>query len=181
MNITKIFGKRWSPGPELIIGKNISTPPTLKIDLSDHPFIKDNIFSFDVSFSSRGIPIGIVAQYCEHHNMSYISQSTNNNPWNHSLTARNRTSVWILILVRKESTTVQHILEAVSIQQLTPKCIKVHVITAHKDKNIVRTNIQSNICINNTYPGIWVQTNYSSLKTYNIRSHWRCIQESSPI
>ena len=27
------FGKGWSPGSELMLGKNISTLPTLKIDL----------------------------------------------------------------------------------------------------------------------------------------------------
>ena len=38
------FVKGRSPGSELMIGTNISTLPTLKIDLSDHPFINDDIF-----------------------------------------------------------------------------------------------------------------------------------------
>ena len=76
--------------------KNISTLPTLKIDLSDYPFIKDDIFGVNVSFTPRGTPIGIVTQYCEYHNMSYISQSTNNSPWNNTLPSRNRTNFWIL-------------------------------------------------------------------------------------
>ena len=54
--------------------KNISTLPTLKIDLSDHPFIKDNIFEVNVNFPPRGITIVIVTQNCEHHNISYISK-----------------------------------------------------------------------------------------------------------
>ena len=38
------FGKRWSPGSELITGANFSTLPTVKIDPSYHPFIKDDLF-----------------------------------------------------------------------------------------------------------------------------------------
>ena len=38
------FGKGWSPGSELMIGKNTYTLPTLKIDLSDNLFIKGDIF-----------------------------------------------------------------------------------------------------------------------------------------
>ena len=44
------FGKGFSPGSELLLGTNISTPPTLKIDLSDHPFIRYDIFEGNVSF-----------------------------------------------------------------------------------------------------------------------------------
>ena len=55
-------------------GTNTSTLTTLKIDLSDHPFIKYDIFEVNVNLSLRGTPIGIVAQYYEHHNMLYIYQ-----------------------------------------------------------------------------------------------------------
>ena len=57
-----------------MLGRNISTLPTLKIDLSDHPFIQDDIFEGNYNFPPREIPIGIVTQYCENHNMSYISK-----------------------------------------------------------------------------------------------------------
>ena len=68
------FGQGWSLGSELILGTNISTLPTLKIDLSHHPFIKYDIFEVNVNLPPRGTTIGIVAQYCGHNNMSYISQ-----------------------------------------------------------------------------------------------------------
>ena len=58
-----------------MLGTNISTLSTLKIELSDNIFVKDDIFEVHVNFPPRGTPIGIVAQYFEHHNMSYISQS----------------------------------------------------------------------------------------------------------
>ena len=63
------------PGSELITGTNISTLPTLKNDLSYHSFVKYDIFYVTFTFPPIGTPIGIVAQYCEHHNMSYISHS----------------------------------------------------------------------------------------------------------
>ena len=69
------FGKGWSPDSELMLGKNISTLPTLKIDLSDHPFIKDGIVEGSFNFPQRGTNIVIVKQNCEHHNISYIPQS----------------------------------------------------------------------------------------------------------
>ena len=47
------FGKGWSPGSELMIDTNISTLPTLKIDLSDHSFIKDDIFEANITFPPR--------------------------------------------------------------------------------------------------------------------------------
>ena len=75
---------------------NNSTLTTFKIDLSDHPFMKYDIFEANVNFLLVGTDIGIVAQYCEHHNMSYISQSKNNIPWNNAFTDRNSTNVWIL-------------------------------------------------------------------------------------
>ena len=63
------FGKRWSPGNELMTGTNIFTLPTLKNYPSDHPFIKDDIFEGAFNFPPIGTPIGIVAQYCEYHSM----------------------------------------------------------------------------------------------------------------
>ena len=68
------FGQGWSPGYELMFGTNTFTITTLKIDLSHHLFIRDDIFEVNVNFSPRSTPIGIVTQYCENHNMSYISQ-----------------------------------------------------------------------------------------------------------
>ena len=130
-------------------GKNTSTLPTLKIDLSDHPFIKYDIFEGIVDFSPRGTPIGINTKYCEHHNMSYISQSENNFPWNHAFPTRNRTTFWILSIGRKEPTSSHQVLGAISSQKLTRKCNMVHVITARRDKDIIRNNLQENICIFN--------------------------------
>ena len=65
-----------------MLGTNTSTLKTLKTDLSDHPFIKDDIFEVNVNLPPRVTTIGIVTKYCEHHNMSYIFQSINNIPWN---------------------------------------------------------------------------------------------------
>ena len=56
------FGKVWSPGSELMTGTNIYTLPTLKVDLSDNPFVKYDIFEAIVNFLPRGTPIGIFAQ-----------------------------------------------------------------------------------------------------------------------
>ena len=130
------FGKGWSPFSELMLGTNTSILKTLKIDLSDNPFITDDIFEVNVNFPLRGTPIGIVSQYCEHHNMSYISQSTNNIPLNDAFPNRNKTIFWILYIGIKEPTTSQKVLEAISSQQLTRNCNKVHVITACRDKKI---------------------------------------------
>ena len=47
-----------------MLGTNIYTLPTLKIDLSDHPFITDDTFEGTVNFPPRGTPIGINTQYC---------------------------------------------------------------------------------------------------------------------
>ena len=43
------FGKGLSPGSELMTGTNVSTLPKLNIDISDHPFIKYDIFEFNVT------------------------------------------------------------------------------------------------------------------------------------
>ena len=83
-------------------------PYNIKIDLSDHPFIKDAIFEGNVNFPPSGTPIGINTQYFEHYNMSYISQSENNISRNHVFPARNRTIVWILIIGIKEPTSAEY-------------------------------------------------------------------------
>ena len=88
-----------------MLSTNISTLPTLKTDLSDHLFIKDNTFEASVKFPPRGTTIGIVTQYCEYHNIPYSSQSENKITWNHEFPARNKTNLWILSIIRKEPTT----------------------------------------------------------------------------
>ena len=128
---------------------NTSTLLTLKIDLSYHPFIKYDIFEVDVHFPPRVTPIGIVTQYYEYHNMSYIYQSKNDSPCNHVFPDIQRNYVWILRTGRKEPTTPQKVLESISSHQLTGKCNMVHVITYHRDKDMIRTNLQENICILN--------------------------------
>ena len=125
-----------------MLGTNVSTIQTLQIDLSHHLFIKYDIFEVSVNFPPRGNTIGIVAQNCKHNNISYISQLTNNSPCNYALPARNRANVCILVIRIKEPTTVQQVLEAVSIKQLTGKCNMVYVNTSLRDKNIVRTDLQ---------------------------------------
>ena len=95
------FGKGWSPRSEIILRTNISTLLELKIDLSDHPFIKGCIFESNVNFPKGYTPIGIDAKYCEHNKMSYISHSRNNSPWNHSFQEINSTNVFILVISRK--------------------------------------------------------------------------------
>ena len=96
-----------------MLGKNISTLPKLKFDLSDHPFIKDDIFEGIVNFPPRGTPIGFITQYCEHKKISYISQSENNISWNVTFPTRSRTNVWILSIDRKEPKSIQQVLEAI--------------------------------------------------------------------
>ena len=125
-----------------MLGRNTSTLPTLKIGLSDHPFIKDYIFEDTINFQPRGTPIGITTHYCEHHNMLYISRSENNSPWNHAFPDINRENVWILIIGRKEQKSSHQVLESISSQQRTGKCNRAHVITARRDKDIIITNLQ---------------------------------------
>ena len=143
------LGKGCSPGSELIFGTNTSTLPKIKIYLSDHPFIKDDIFEVNVNFLQRGTPIGIVTQYCEHQNMSYISQSANNSLWYHAFPDRNSTNVWILGIFSQEPKTFQQVLESISSHKLTVKSNRVKVITACRYKGIIRTNLQENRCIFN--------------------------------
>ena len=95
------FVKVWSPGSEIMLGTYTSILSILKIDLSDHPLIKYAIFAVNVNLPPRGTPIVIAAQYYEHHSILYISQSTNNSPWNYAFPDRNRTNVYILIIGRK--------------------------------------------------------------------------------
>ena len=52
-----------------MIDLNISALPTLKIDLLDHIFIKDEIFEAIVHFTPRVTPIGIIVHHCDHHNI----------------------------------------------------------------------------------------------------------------
>ena len=146
--------------------KNTSTLPTLIFDLSDHPFIKDNIFEFDVNLAPIGTPIDIATQYCEHHNMSYISQLKKNSPRNHFFPSRNTTNFWILGIGRKEPTTFHFVLESISSQQLIGKCNRVHVITFRRYKDIIRTNLQGNICTFNQIRHIhYIEEKLSSLRT----------------
>ena len=70
--------------------------------------------------------------------MYYISQSTKNIPWNCAFTVRNSANVWILIIGIKETTKVQKVLVALSIQKFTGKYNIIHAITVFRDKNIVR-------------------------------------------
>ena len=87
------LGKLLLPSSELMNGTHVSTLPTLKIFLSDHPLVKYDRFEVTVTYPQRGTPISIVAHYCKHHKMLYISQSTKNIPWNHDLPDTNRTNV----------------------------------------------------------------------------------------
>ena len=56
------FGKGWSPGSELMLGTNTFTLSKLKVELSDYPFIKDDIFEVNVNFQPRFTPIVIVTE-----------------------------------------------------------------------------------------------------------------------
>ena len=113
-------------------------PFNIKIDLSDHPFIKDDIFEVNVYFPTRGTPIGIVTKYYEHHNMSHISHSTNNNQQNHYIQEINRTNFCILRIFIKEPTTAQQVLQYTLSQKLTGKYNRVLIVTARRYKNIFR-------------------------------------------
>ena len=63
------FGKGWSPGSTLMTRENISALPTLNIDLSDHHFIKYDIFEVIVKFPPMGTPSGMVVHYYDNDNM----------------------------------------------------------------------------------------------------------------
>ena len=107
---------------------------TIRIDLYDHPFIKYDIYESTVTLTSRGNPNVIIKYYCDHNNMTYVTQSNNNNPLDIDLPARKRANAWILCIVRKDPTTVQQVVEDVSSQQLTEKYNKFHVIPFQIDK-----------------------------------------------
>ena len=115
-----------------------------KIDLYGHLVIKGGIFEAIVTFSPMGTPIVIINYYFEHYSTTYIYQSNNNIPWNRDLPKRQRTTVWIINIGRKYPTTVQHVIEAVSSQQLLVKCNKFYVITSHRNKSSLKTNLQEN-------------------------------------
>ena len=69
-----------------------------------------------------------------------------------------RTNIWILSIGRKETTSIQKVLEYISIQKLT----------ACRDKDIIRTNLQENKCIFNKIRHIQVIGNkIFSLSTKN--------------
>ena len=125
-----------------MIETNIYTFPKLKIDLSNHFFIKYDIFEVNINFPPRGTPIGIISNKCEHHKITYIPQWTKNISWDHAFLEGNINDVCILSIGRKEPTTVQQVIEGILSQQLTEKWNRVHIITAHRDNKIVRTNIQ---------------------------------------
>ena len=99
------FEKRWSPGSVFINGTNISSFTKLKIYLSYNPFIKDDIFGATVEFPPRSTLIGVVPQYFNHQNMSYVSQSTSNSTCKRSFPSMNITNVFIIIIGIKEPTT----------------------------------------------------------------------------
>ena len=54
-----------------------------------------------------------------------------------------------LSIGRKKPTSVQNFLEDILSQKLTETFNRVHVITARRDKDIIRTNLQENRCIFN--------------------------------
>ena len=94
--------------------EDIYSLPMIKIDIFDHPFIKYDIFEATLNFPPEGNPVDIVTQYYDNQNVSYIYQSNNNRPWNKIFPARNRTNVWILIIVIKETTALQQATETIS-------------------------------------------------------------------
>ena len=132
------FGRGWSPGYSLMNVKNIPAFLTLTFYLSDLPFIKDDIFEAAVSCPPKGTLIGIVAQYCKHHNMPYVYQPENNSPCTQTLPARNITNLCILIIGVNDPTTVQQVIESISSQNMTGLCNRIHSITAHRDNNILK-------------------------------------------
>ena len=81
--------------------------PRLKADLLEHLFIKDDIFEATAKFPLMGKTIGMIVNYCEHHNIYYGYQSRNNSPWNGVSLERNRTNVCIILIGKKEPTTVK--------------------------------------------------------------------------
>ena len=138
-----------SPGSNSLNGIDTKALPTIKIDPSDHPFIKYDIFEDTVTFPARFNPINIITYYCEHHNMTYISQSNNNSQQNRAFPEIQRTNAYIISVWIKEPTTVKEAMEAVPSQQLTGKCNKIHVIKSLRDRSILRKNFQRNRSIFN--------------------------------
>ena len=116
-------------------------PPNNKNDLSNHPFIKDEIFEATVNFSPRFTPIGIITYYFEHRNMTYIYLSNNNSPCKIALPSRQINNVWVLSIGIKDPTTLQKVVEDVPSQQLTGKCNNIQVIIDQRHKTIMRRNL----------------------------------------
>ena len=67
------FDKSWYPDSNLSEGKENSSLTTTKIDSSDHPFIKDDIYEAKVIFPPRGTPIGIINYYFDNCNTTYVT------------------------------------------------------------------------------------------------------------
>ena len=65
------------------------------------------------------------------------------------ISSQKQENIWILGIYIKEPTSSRQVQEAISSQQLTGKLNRLHSITARRDKYIIRTNIQENICIFN--------------------------------
>ena len=142
MNITIIFDRVYFPSSDFLNVTDISSLPTIKIDIYAHSFIKYDILETIVIFPSRGTPISIINCHFVHHNMTYIYQANNNIPWNIALPARQRTNVWIISIVRKYPNTFQQVIEVVSSQQLSGESNKVNTIIAHRGGSILRKTLQ---------------------------------------
>ena len=118
-----------------------------KIDIYENSFIKYDIFEAIVTFPPRGTLIGIIVYYCEHYNMNYITQSNNNSPWDRVFPVGQISNFWVISISRKYWTTVQKFVEYVSGQQRTVRCNKIRVITSHRDKIILITNLQETVFV----------------------------------
>ena len=130
-------------------GTNMYDLPTLKNYLLDHSLIKYEISEVTVKYSPRCTHIGIIYQYYDNNNISYVPQSTNNSPWNWTFPEINRTNVWIIIIWIKEPTSSKKVMESISVPYITFRWNIIHFITSHRNKNIFRTNPQENISIFN--------------------------------
>ena len=133
MNVTRNLSKVVSLVPIFEWHRHIISSKN-KIDLSDHPFIKYDIFEATIKRSPIVTPIFIINYYYEHHNMTFITQPNKNIPRNGAFFARKITNVRIPSIGRKHPTTVKQVMEDVSSQQLTGRCNKVRVITSCRKK-----------------------------------------------
>ena len=64
------FGKVWSPGSNILKIIDTSSLLTIKMYLSDHLFVKYDIFEATVKFPPRGTPIVIITYYCDNNKMT---------------------------------------------------------------------------------------------------------------